>query len=578
MLTHSFDSFFDDEGIFRRLCTARLVASRRRHDRQFLDRLAPAPSPGEVTRTDELMGLFPPRSRWIRPKKKQRAERGNGLSAKVGALLHTIKVLRTRGDVRDRSWIAAQDELVSRVKRRALVEHTVEFKQPQIHAIEKMRIGQSAGTKKEYRVLAVFGLEDSIVMGQCASYLRSVFDCMFLDCSFAFRCARVDRAVPTHHDAFDRIAKYWNENRVDGLANAWVAECDIQGFFDCVHHSVVVESYDRAVAELSGRGIYVDARARRLLLAYLRSYSYGDYARPAALALLAKRGLDGVVKDRAGTVGEHVRAGSQPRYGIPQGGALSCEIANLLLHEADTAVYGVAGMSGAHSLYLRYCDDMILLSSSRDVVEQALEAYSAALDRKKLVMHPLKSIPYGAKFWKGKSKSPYRWGSKKSGGVPWVAFVGYHLRFDGQVRIRPASLQKEKWKQVTVVGEFLSRVLPSLQAGTTRRSKGRALASLRARLEAMSVGRRHEFDMTYQEPAECWTAGFKGLRSEWLPKDQWIARRQLRSLDRGRGLQFARAEAQLRSVLEDPGAKRVKERPMAFSGKPHSYAGQLDRE
>ena len=60
-----------------------------------------------------------------------------------------------------------------------------------------------------------------------------------------------------------------------------------------------------------------------------------------------------------------------------------------------------------------------------------------------------------------KSKAPYEWGpATKPGRVPWCAFVGYQIRHDGALRLRPSSLKKEVEKHNHIlgrVGRFLRR-------------------------------------------------------------------------------------------------------------------------
>ena len=131
----------------------------------------------------------------------------------------------------------------------------------------------------------------------------------------------------------------------------------------------------------------------------------------------------------------------EEEIGIIQGGALSCLLANLVLHFADLKL--TLAMAGRQYCYLRYCDDMILIATSEADCQRGLDAYREALDLMRLPAHePDRTVPYGRRFWRQKSKGPYRW-SRRLEGVPWIGFVGYQIHQDGHIRIRPASIRKQ---------------------------------------------------------------------------------------------------------------------------------------
>src|SRR5205085_4021107 len=106
----------------------------------------------------------------------------------------------------------------------------------------------------------------------------------------------------------------------------------------------------------------------------------------------------------------------------------------------DKAITAIQEKNEGKLLYLRYCDDMILISPDRAVCVAAFAAYRRALERLLLPAHPPESVlKYSRAFWEGKSKHPYRWSQS---GAPWVQFVGYQVRYDGVVRIRQKSIRK----------------------------------------------------------------------------------------------------------------------------------------
>lgn len=566
-----FEEFFSTDKIIACLCRERLAARTRLHENHYLDHLAPGSNSSLPSSIQEIFGYLPPRSRWFRPPK---AVRGKGTFRELlGSLMITVRKLRQRNNPIDSDWIQRQDRLISAIKFRALSSQRVNITRPKVVPSPK---DDKSG---EYRVLAVYKLEDKILIGQCAAYLRAFFEKHFLPCSFAFRYRTGEKRIPTHHDAFRRLAEFWSKNQEQGCIDAWVAECDIQGFYDTVCHQIVLREYDEAVKRLAQQGQYIDVRSRNLVLAYLRSYSYAGYAKPQAEQILAWRDPSGTVKDRSQVLKDFHETLDDSRIGVPQGGALSCFFANLVLHKADEAVMEIVAKHSGKMTYVRYCDDMVIVGESRPAVIEAVTTYCAMLQSLKLPPHQSTSVQYDREFWQMKSKVPYQWAKNaSSNNVPWLAFVGYQLRYDGMIRIRPSSITKELNKQVRVTGEFLAHVLPALKKERVYWNRKRMFASLQGRLEAMSVGRCSEWDFKRQELSECWCAGFRCLSLEMLPDDQRIAQTQLRRLDRGKGRQLARAKRKLAEFSKNLGRPTSNKRAVVpYSGKPKSYSGQFER-
>jgi hypothetical protein len=58
--------------------------------------------------------------------------------------------------------------------------------------------------------------------------------------------------------------------------------------------------------------------------------------------------------------------GIPEELGVPQGSALSCLAANLLLDTADRQALAAIERSGGTVCYFRYCDDMLLVATDPD--------------------------------------------------------------------------------------------------------------------------------------------------------------------------------------------------------------------
>ena len=566
-----FEDFFSRDEIIARLCRERLAARARLHEDLYLDHLAPGRSSAIGSAGQEILGYLPPRNRWYR---QHKAERDKGTLHELHvSLMRTVRKLRRENCAVDQEWIQKQDRLISAVRFRALSSPRVSINSPAIVPSPKN------GKGGEYRILATYPLECKILISQCAAYLRAFFEGEFLSCSFAFRFPTKGTEPVTHHDAFSKLAGFWQENQVRGYIDAWVAECDIQGFFDTVCHQVVLREFDEWVRLFAQNNRYIDARSRHVILAYLRSYSYAGYATQEAKRILARIDQSATVKDRTNALRNFHRRINPSGIGVPQGGALSCFFANLLLHKADVEVTKIVAKQPDNMNYVRYCDDMVIVGKNRTAVEESVAVYCETLRCLKLPPHELKSVRYGRDFWHEKSKTPYRW-ARSAGdcNVPWLAFVGYQLRYDGMIRIRPSSVEKELKKQVRVTDGFLNHVVPKLTERRVHRNWMRMLASLKGRLEAMSVGRRSEWDFNWQDPLDSWCGGFKCLSLNGLPDNQKIVRTQLRRLDRNKGRQLARAKRKLSRFCRNLGRRAQNRRSVTpFSGKPKSYAGQFER-
>jgi len=204
----------------------------------------------------------------------------------------------------------------------------------------------------------------------------------------------------------------------------------------------------------------------------------------------------------------------------------------------------MADQLGNHIHYYRYCDDMILLTRRESHCQQVFQAYLNAIEDLKLPYHePTTVEKYDITVWRAKSKNPYCWtGRKESNCVPWVQFVGYQLRYDGLVRIKKKSLEKQLMKIRNATdrmkfglgcrpGKHTIAAPPSVPANSDQ-----VLLSLRSRLIQMGVGKVQlkRFD---QGPRPlCWAGGYKALDGKPLVPGF------LKSLDRQREKQIRRMD------------------------------------
>ena len=440
-----------DRHIVELLVRMRMGVRRKRRDFGFYERLGKTKKPHRITPVaTTLATLLPPRNDWPRPAAKTRQAasiRGKDATAQL-----LVKWILSRwGTPRTESpdWLMELRRFSGRIRHRlATWDASAELASPETF-IKLKTFAKEKGEADEYRGLAVYSVEDRLVVSLAARYWRLRTDDLMHSGSVAFRTA-----VPpkTHHSAVSEILAFRRSLMKLGLDEIWVSEVDIRGFFDVI--SIVAAR--RAVEKLAARlppELKPDIRAVGILNAFLESYSFNKVGQPQAIELAKhkKRVGFGIAvpwpEAQLKALGVDT---STESVGIPQGGALSCFLANAVLDQADQAVQAVVTAAGQdqHALYLRYCDDIICLATSEGLCRGMMEAYKRAVESLRLPIHPILEFKTRyvddaesknkKTFWDGKSKAPYRWGpAGQVQWVPWCSFVGYQIRHDGYLRVRP---------------------------------------------------------------------------------------------------------------------------------------------
>jgi len=175
----------------------------------------------------------------------------------------------------------------------------------------------------ERRPLSIPTVRDRVVQAAMKIVLEPIFEADFLSCSFGFRPKR------SAHDALQvLIDESWRGRR-------WVVETDIANCFEAIPHNKLMQAIQERVC---------DQGVLRLLRAMLRA---------------------GVMDQ--GTLRRAVT-------GTPQGGVVSPLLANLYLHRLDRA-----WSSRQHGVLVRYADDLVVMCSTRQQAEAALERLRSLL-------------------------------------------------------------------------------------------------------------------------------------------------------------------------------------------------------
>ena len=551
--------YFSENEIIHFVAKLRAKSAKDVHDNQFLRNVSKlARKPFNPNKRKDIYDFVPPRNCWIRLKKHERTKYNDSLQINTVQIERSVKKYRSkvkRNEIDEPKWHKKLNSFIEDIQN-SVINEDYEIDTPEL-------IPQIKDKKKNtYRPICLFSLKDRFIISQTARYFTCLFDPLFYNNSYAFREQKPGQLF-NHHKAVEDIINY----RKKANTRIYAAECDIKKFYDSISHDTIISCFNSLKDELIKKGAGIDEIAEKIFFKYLECYTFNHTVYQNQKQLLENKGIHNGeipwVEEQ-----ELCRVKSDPKndkIGVPQGGALSCLIANIVLHFADKKI-----ISGNYRklFYARFCDDMILLHTNKKQCQRAFDDYIDSLKSLKLIEHqPEDYKKYSKEFWGIKTKKPYVWGknnpshrlAKKN--VPWVAFVGYQVRYDGIVRIRKSSLIKELNKQVIET----NKVLKSIYEKSAVKVNKRALKfRFMQRLISMSVGRLNNDGQSL-----CWTSGFRVLKNHKCLKSQ------LRKLDRNRAKQIARLKNKI-SHLGDSGKKSSQDiRVLPYYGGNYSYYHQF---
>ncbi len=520
------------------------------------------PSTNRINITDKLtsfkflQSIFPTRRNWPKLKQSERKICRDAISTNKRRLYKSYELTKLNigtGKTEAPTWYNNLISFVNKLRKDVLSGdlNSIEIGVPNIKGLKK----EEKNNKIIYRPIALYDFSSKIICSITARYLTHYFDSIFHGCSYAFRGKNSLNQIPNHHDCIDAIAKYRNQNK-----NLWVAECDIQKFFDTVQHDHLLDIFKKLIQEIQDKTLKaIDPRAIVVFEKFLGSFCFQENVIPLNhndkyfTTNNLPKGEFGWVEEELNT-----KFGTDYckkfRIGVPQGNAISCFVSNLILHEVDKAVLEVTPVP----FYIRYCDDMILMHENQEACSMALGVYMDEIKKRFLLFHdPLDVTNYrekenGKAFWKVKSKRPFFWGDKHvdERNVPWVSFVGYQMNFHGNLRVRKSTIKKEVKKQISETEKVL-KALGKFNRRLTIKNENARLPSkhisfrLLQKLISMSVGRVKIH--THKNPSQqglCWTNGFKML------DHNRITSQQLRYLDKRRRMQLYRVNTEIKKITK----------------------------
>lgn len=571
MQTPPLENYFSDKRIVRILCNRRIRSTRQRRKANFFNNVLAAGTYRHKA-PDKIAAMLPPRRRWPRPGKSRRDNADSDLPAETATALCNYVLHCLRDETLVYPWLTRLREFTSRIRSRATTWNERSSLAPPLLKLQPSKKGDFTS---KCRAISEYPLEDAILCSSFAAYLRDAIDIGLDPNCFAFRPSRgPGKSAPTFHDAIRKLRDFRATFAIE--RDLWVAECDIQGFYDAVSHDVV-RAEVRAFFER--HHICVDARLLFFLESSLASYSYNEYARPRAVQeLLAKGVRKPKLSDPLVLLLERGITPSQ-FHGIPQGSAFSCILANLVLSRADREVRQIleSNWLSRDGIYLRYCDDIVIVDPNHARCVKAIKQYESTLDELKLPYHPSKSLKrYGRTFWKHKSKSPYRWScvGKSRKASPWLAFVGYQIHRDGTTRIRKSSIDNEVKKQREAVAETLRLLADRIRQFGVPHIHNSVSYRTMMHLIAIAVGHPASGKIAPATNGVGWATGFEALREDRIDPTG------LRRLDRSRTAELQRQKRHLwrlqlrgriKPVRPPHSPKKVE---VQFAGPPFSYYWQ----
>lgn len=422
----------------------------------------------ELMIAEEMFLLMPPRRTWLRPASRDRVcEDGSGSKQTKQVLMRSIALtIKKHRKTPDKyHYLDHLDNFIKGIIRDVQGEEPLTFTSIKIIG-KKKKTGADGVTI--FRPICTFNsLREKLLITLASKYLSEAFDPFIHEEVLSYRPLRKyhdsDTLILTDRDhAIDNLQAY---RKAHARKAIYVTECDIQKYFDTINHDVIRHRFKALAAALKNQEANFEyAHVERILDAYLNAYSFYKTVIPQN-EQLAKRvntaryecPKEDLFISR-GCYSESEFYANQDKIGIPQGGALSGLISNVVLSAVDRE--SILAQPDKNRFFCRYGDDIMLMHTSKSECERLIQSYCATLTHNKLLYHDFVSVADKAlrrqngrgtrpMLWDQKSRSPFLWGrrNEEPESVDWIGFLGYEIRYTGEVRMRRSSFN-EKFKSI----------------------------------------------------------------------------------------------------------------------------------
>lgn len=498
-----YDDYFTKEKIIDLISVLRVGDAFKHHQKYFFNDLEHL---SEIK--TEIYKYTPPRRLWVKPNRINRESLG-------ATQLNIWSIKRTFNKYKDSNsdWNIELNKLIEAIQTKAFTTQHIEY--PKISFLPK--------DETTWRPLTLYQLTDHIYICLLAKYLTDLKDIKFQDSSIAFRSKEYQKktGIKTYHQIIQKLIDYRKLH-----STVYVAECDIKAFYDTVPHT--------KLSEMIESDEDLDLRARNAILNYLESYTFHDVIQEAHIK-----------KKKIKYPEEAISKDSD--IGLPQGGAISCWLSNYYLDSIDESLNKE---TTENDLYFRYCDDIILLSNNKKRITKLFSMYMKGVAGKQLYYHKPISVDYSSKWYDVKSKAPYSWSIR----YPYISFLGYQIKYNGEVRIRKKSIEKEKTQQK----EFIDRAIKVYTEAAHTPKRRKFLIKIKSKLFKRIIGLSYsDFN---KKKTFAWSTGFKVLRTNNFNTTQ------IKELDRN----LARETKRLKEAI---GIKYLKDNKYKFEYIGSYYSG-----
>ena len=488
----------------------------------------------------DVAQYLPSRREWTRPKRAQRQSTSRpSVDIVRDSIIRKVQGVYYAGRLQEFEWGRKLSDFVNRVQLR-IESDDLKFGRPEL-MLRTKAVG--IGCRPKFRCISAYrDLEDRVILALANKYLSCKFDSMLSDDCYAFRAGKSSPIGRATRKIID-FRKTINEP-------LYVAECDIVKFFDTIQHDTVMAVFEDACIKVG-----LGDKARLILKAFLASYDVRDVMHCDFWSKLSKSGDWDFLSNLP----------TSKQIGLPQGGALSGLLSNLVLASVD---YAVRKLKTDDLVYIRYCDDIIIVGKREEDCKKAFDTCRTTLESLGLKAYPCKhDVVYCSNFYVDKSKGPFIWGNPSviPNAIPWVSFLGYSIRYDGSARLRKETLLGH----VKSIREECETFLFNVKKIGFRHSadKQKSIESFLYRLLSKGTGRIHV------EP-------IKGLGRCWLSAFRFIGEskaglKQMKYLDYVRSSAIDRLLRKLHVKIGD--GNKGEKRKSLYLGKPFSFYGSCER-
>lgn len=413
-----------------------------------------------------LSRMMPPRYTWVTPKKREVLPNGSVDRSKNAEKALRLTIKRDR-DLQQKGeafpYLDELDAYISKIRQR-LLANDLTLESPILMPMFKKKKEQENGMQKvTCRPLSIYSqLDNKIILALTSRYLTKNFDRFLHSNILSYRKVRKfddTYRVPDFNDGIRLIREY---HKVHRLHTIYASDCDIKKFYDIIPHPVVRQCFQRLFdrSNLNDEG---KAQVMRVIEAYLKSYNFYDNVwqeaanHPEIFDKIRQKFHDTDNKNhyQFEWVDElfDLPEAERRQRGVAQGGSLSLLIANIVLNDVDQAIIQ---HEDTQRLFIRYCDDMILLHTDYGECCRLMDCYTQSLKAHGLYYHDFASVretknvtSTTSQFWGIKSHYPFLWGDGEGDSNRYIGFLGYEIRRDGRMRLRKDNMKRfqEKFKR-----------------------------------------------------------------------------------------------------------------------------------